>query len=84
VTFDPLQLVVTHRLAMWVWMRTYSKQDVVGFSHDSNMSSGNQSFYRVRVENVIGKKATLADGITESTTAMGLVSSLEKWRKSSA
>lgn len=48
------------------------------------MSSGNQNYYRVRLESVIGRKETLADGITEATTAMGLVSSLDKWRESPA
>jgi hypothetical protein len=45
------------------------------------MTSNNTSFYRVRLESVLGKKTTLADGITESTTATALVKRLEAWKK---
>ncbi|MEO8615543.1 MAG: DUF3592 domain-containing protein [Luteolibacter sp.] len=84
VTFDGNGLVITHQFALVIWKHSFGKKDIVGFSHDTNMSSGNQSFYRVRLESVIGKKETLADGITESNTAAALVSQLEKWKQSQA
>jgi hypothetical protein len=46
------------------------------------MSSNQTSFYRVRLESVLGKKKTLADGITEATTAAALVKRLDRWKKS--
>lgn len=82
VALDGNGLVITHQFAFVIWKRSFGKKDIVRFSHDTNMSSGNQSFYRVRLESVIGKKETLADGITESNTAAALVTQLEQWRKS--
>ena len=45
------------------------------------MQSGNQFYYRVRVETTFGKTKTLIDGITESVTAETLAKRLEDWRQ---
>ena len=82
VTFDSRGLEVRNQFGPILWTRSYTKQDVVGFSQDSNMTSGNRSFYRVRLESIIGKKETLADGITESATAAALAKQLQAWKKS--
>ena len=45
------------------------------------MNSNNVSFYRVRLESVLGKKKTLADGIPSSITAEALAKRLDEWKK---
>lgn len=64
--------------------QAFAQRHFVGFSHDSNMQSGNQFYYRVRGETTFGKKITLVDGITESVTAQTLANKLENWRKRQA
>lgn len=63
------------------WRENYAPRHLVGFTHDSNMKSGNQSYYRVRAETTFGKQPTLIDGITEAITAGTLAQRLEEWRK---
>jgi hypothetical protein len=65
------------------WNETFEAHQFTGFTHDTNMQSGNQFFYRVRAETTFGKKKTLVDGITESVTAEMLARRLEEWRKRS-
>lgn len=65
----------------------YSKREaleprhIVQFTHDSNMRSGNQVFYRVRLETTFGKKITIIDGITEESTAAELSRRLMRWKQ---
>lgn len=80
VTLTPDGLQVANQLGPVVWTKSIDKSQAVGFSHDSNMTSNNTSYYRVRVETVIGKKITLADGITSANTAAALAKGLETWR----
>ncbi len=80
VTFDSAGVNVRNQLGPVIWMQGFEKSQITGFSHDTNMSSGNTKFYRVRLESVIGKRKTLVDGITESTTAEALVKRLEAWK----
>ena len=75
---------VRNQLGPVIWTQAFEKSQITGFSHDTNMSSGNTKFYRVRLENVLGKKKTLVDGITESTTAAALVKRLEDCGKNSS
>lgn len=63
------------------WQESFAPRHFVGFTHDSNMQSGNQFYYRVLAETTFGKKKTLIDGITESVTAETLAKRLEDWRK---
>ena len=63
------------------WSETFETHQFTGFTHDTNMQSGSQFFYRVRAETIFGKKKTLIDGITESLTAEVLEQRLEEWRK---
>ena len=63
------------------WRESYAPRHIVGFTHDTNMQSGNQFYYRVRAETTFGKTKTLIDGITESVTAETLAKRLEDWRK---
>lgn len=83
-TFSPLGVEVRNQLGPVSWTQSFEKAHITDFSHDTNMSSGNQSFYRVRLESVLGKKKTLVDGITESTTAAALVKRLEAWKNAGA
>ncbi len=39
-------------------------------------------FYRVRLEDMLGKKSTIVDNITESTTAEVLARRLNAWKHS--
>lgn len=80
VTFDSAGVNVSNQLGPVIWTQDFDKSQITGFSHDTNMSSGNTNFYRVRLESVIGKKKTLVDGITESTTAAALAKRLEDWK----
>jgi len=81
VTFNSAGLEVPNQLGPVIRTQSFGKSQITGFSHDTNMTSNNTSFYRVRLESVLGKKTTLADGITESTTAAALVKRLEAWKK---
>jgi hypothetical protein len=80
-TFSGTGVHVRNQLGPVIWTQDFDKSQITGFSHDTNMSSGNTSFYRVRLESITGKKKTLADGITESATAAALVRRLEDWKK---
>ena len=82
VSFDTTGLEILNHVGPWVRVVKVEKSQIVGFSHDTNMSSNNKNFYRVRMEDVFGKKRTLVDGITESTTAAALAERLGDWRKS--
>jgi hypothetical protein len=82
VTFNTAGLELRNQLGPYIRTRTFEKSRITGFSHDTNMTSNNTRFYRVRLEDVMGKRATLADGITESTTAAALVKRLESWKNS--
>lgn len=81
VTFSASGVEVKNQLGPVIWTQAFEKTSITGFSHDSNMTSGNTKFYRVRLESVLGKKKTLVDGITESTTAAALVKRLGVWKK---
>jgi hypothetical protein len=80
VTFDATGLLIENRLGPFQWKRAVEKSFITGFRHDSNMSSGNTRFYRIRLETVIGKKQVVIDGITEATTAEILARRLDAWR----
>jgi hypothetical protein len=82
VTFDDSGLRVLNQLGPIQWRAAFDRSQIVGFEYGSNMSSNNTQFYRVRLETFDGKKLTLADGITDPTTAKTLVERLETWRKS--
>ena len=80
ITADELR-IVNHLGPFYSWQESFAPRHFVGFTHDSNMQSGNQFYYRVRAETTFGKKKTLIDGITESVTAETLAKRLEDWRK---
>ncbi|MGV3660361.1 MAG: DUF3592 domain-containing protein [Prosthecobacter sp.] len=82
VDISPGEMRVTDTVGpLYSKRQTFELRHFVGFSHDSNMQSGNQFYYRVRGETIFGKKLTLVDGITESVTAQTLANKLENWRK---
>ncbi len=81
VRFSAGGLEVSNQLGPVVWQRTVSKPDINRFSHDTNMSSNQTRFYRVRVHNMAGKAFTLADGMTDATTAEALATVLDRWRR---
>lgn len=82
VTFSSTGLKLLHQLGPLSRIELIEKSQILGFSHDTNMSSNNVSFYRVRLESASGKKKTVADGIPSSTTAEALVKRLDEWKKS--
>ncbi len=83
VVFTRNDLTIRHQLGPFRREETIPKSQITGFSHDTNMSSNNANFYRVRLENVFAKKKTVADGINRPATAEALVQRLEEWKKSS-
>ncbi len=80
VTFTAEGVEVLDEVSFWTRKRSLTKSEVTGFSHDTNMTSGNTVFYRVRLEDVFGRKTTIADGITESTTAEALARRCDDWK----
>ncbi len=83
VTFTRDGLKLRHQLGPVSREEMVQKSQIIGFTHDTNMTSNNVNFYRVRLENVLGRKKSVADGINRSTTAEALVQRLEDWKKSS-
>jgi hypothetical protein len=81
VTFEADHLRVINQLGPFRWQRGYDRSQILGFSFDSNMTNNNQAFYRVRLESVIGKKQTVADGLADPATAEALCIRLESWRR---
>lgn len=82
VEITPDELRITSRLAsLYSWRETYAPRHIIGFSSDTNMQSGNQSYYRVIAETTFGKKRSLVGGITESVTAETLAKRLEAWKR---
>ncbi|MEI6177023.1 MAG: DUF3592 domain-containing protein [Verrucomicrobiota bacterium] len=81
VTIRPDGMEVRNQWGPILHTRNFEKSQILGFSHDTIMSSGNTSFYRVRFESVLGKKTTIVDNITESTTAEVLANRLNAWKK---
>lgn len=81
VAIRPDGMEVRNQWGPIIHTRNFEKSQILGFSHDTNMSSNSTSFYRVRLENVIGKKITIVDNITESATAEVLAKRLDAWKK---
>lgn len=76
------KLRILNRLgSFYSWSETFEPRHFTGFTHDTNMQSGNQFYYRVRAETIFGKKKTLIDGVTESITAETLAQRLEEWQR---
>lgn len=81
VEITPDEMRVTDTAGPFYFKRqVFEARHFVDFSHDSNMQSGNQFYYRVRGETIFGKKITLVDGITESVTAQTLANKLDNWK----
>ncbi len=80
VTFTATGLELRNQLGPRSWGRSYHKSEIAGFTHDTNMTSNNRRFYRVRLEDVTGRKHTLVDNLTEEGTAAALVGRLDAWR----
>ena len=79
------EMRILNRLGpFYSWCEILEPRHFTGFTHDSNLQSGNQFYYRVRGETVFGKTKTLVDGITESITAETLAKRLEEWRRKEA
>lgn len=83
VTLHDAGMEVVNRLGPWSRATSIPKTGITGFSHDTNMTSGNTVYYRVRLEDVFGKKTTLVDGISGSATAEALAGRLDDWRTAS-
>jgi len=81
-TFSAMGLELSNKLGPWTRTRRFEKSQITGFSHDTNMSSSNTSCYRIRMEDVFGKKQTVVDGIIGPNTAAALAGRLADWRKS--
>lgn len=81
VTLGAYGMEVRNQLGPFIHTRNFEKSQILGFSHDANLSNNTTSYYRVRLESVIGKKTTVVDNITESTTAEVLARRLDAWEK---
>ncbi|MES2476752.1 MAG: DUF3592 domain-containing protein [Verrucomicrobiota bacterium] len=81
VSFDASEVVIANRLGPWTRTARMGKSEITGFNQGVTSSSGNTQFHRVRLEDVYGRKMTVADNITESATAEELVRRLEAWWK---
>jgi hypothetical protein len=82
VTIRPDVMEVRNQWGPVIHTRNFEKSQILGFSHDTNMSSNNTSCYRIRLESVFGKKTTVVDNITESATAEVLAKRLDAWKNS--
>ncbi len=82
VSFSADRIQVRNQLGPVIWNKVLEKSRIAGFSHDSNMQSGNVSYHRVRLEDTLGKKTTLVTGINGSTTAAALSDRMDAWRRS--
>ena len=81
VRLDPAGIDLEWRLAGHGGRRRLEKRDLVGFSWDSNMTSGTTRYYQVLAETTFGKKVMLVDGLTQSLVAEYLGKAFERWRK---
>jgi Protein of unknown function (DUF3592) len=61
------------------WSASYGRGQILGFSYDNDVQSGNLFYYRVRAKTTFGKTKTLISGITSSATAEAMVRRLEEW-----
>jgi hypothetical protein len=76
------ELRILNRIGpLYSWGEIFEAHHITGFTHDTNMQTGNQFYYRVRADTIFDKQKTLIDGITESVTAEMLAGRLEEWRK---
>jgi hypothetical protein len=80
VSFLPTELHVRNQLGPYTWSRTLEKPSILAFHHDSNMSSNNTQFYRIRAEDVLGRHTTLVDNLVGERTAASLAKRMETWR----
>lgn len=78
-TFSATGVDVRNQLGPVIWTQAFDKGQISGFGSATNMSSNQTSFYRVWLTAEPGKTKTLADNITEATTAAALVKRLEAW-----
>lgn len=67
-------------LGPMTWSTCFEKSQILGFSHDTNMSVNGVSHYRVRLEDVFGNKKTLSSGIPSAVTAEALAQRLNAWK----
>jgi hypothetical protein len=81
-TFHASGVSVTNELFPFRWVRSFQKSEISGFSSAVHMTSSTTNFYRIQLTTVLGKKETLVDGITESSTAEALVGRLGLWKQS--
>lgn len=82
IEFMNEELIITEHLGpFYSWHTSYSPRQIVQFTHDTHMQSGNQFYYSVRAETTFGKTKTLIDGITESITAETLAKRFDDWRR---
>jgi len=73
--------ITNHIGPLYSWKDTFAPRHIVRFTHDSNMQSGSQFYFRVLAETTFGKKIALIDGITESNTAQALAQRMQEWKK---
>lgn len=60
---------------------TFEPHLIMGFKQEVYMTSNSTAYYRVRAETTYGKPITLADGMTNETTAERLKNSLQAWKQ---
>ncbi len=68
---------------LWRRRKFHARNTLLYFTCATNMSSGNTSYYTVKLTAMSGLKGKVADAIASSATAEALVRRLEKWRTQS-
>lgn len=81
VEFGPDSLRISTQVGpFWGRVVTLRADEIVQFAPQESMRSGQTTYYKVRVETTIRQWHTLADGITEQTTASELARRLQQWK----
>ncbi|MEO0018112.1 MAG: hypothetical protein RLZZ522_1395 [Verrucomicrobiota bacterium] len=80
LTLTDDSLHVLKRLGPAAWRLDLTKDQIAGFSCDSNIQQNNRSLWRVRVKTVIGKQHTLLGGLADRALADALVEAFTRWR----
>jgi hypothetical protein len=80
VSVQANDLVIHSSIGPVRWNHHFQRSEITGFYNDTNMSSGNKAYYRVRLTSSAGKSSTLVDGIVGQSTSEALVERFETWR----
>lgn len=78
--FGPSSLSLRNQLGPIAWSQALDKNLIRSFRVSQGARMNNTQFYKVQVETVTGKHATVADNLTDNFTAGALATRLNEWR----